>query len=91
MNKGELVKAVAERAGFTAKDTGVFYDALVATITETLKKGEKIQLVGFGNFEMKTVPAKEGINPQTKAKVKIPACKKPVVKFGKAYKDLFNA
>lgn len=91
MNKGEFVKAVAERAGFTAKDTGAFFEAFVATVTETLKKGDKIQLVGFGNFELKEVPAKEGINPQTKAKVKIPASKKPVLKFGKAYKDVFNA
>lgn len=91
MNKGEFVKAVSDRAGFTAKDTGVFFDAFVETLTETLKAGDKIQWAGFGTFELKEVAAKEGINPQTKAKVQIAACKKPVLKFGKAYKDAFNA
>ncbi len=90
MNKGELIKAMAEKAGFTNKDAAAAYDAFVATVTEALKKGEKVQLVGFGTMEVKDVPAKTGINPQTKAAVAIPACKKPVMKFGKAYKELFN-
>ena len=90
MNKGELIKAMAEKAGFTNKDAAVAYEAFVATVTEALKNGEKVQLVGFGTIEVKDVPAKTGINPQTKAAVEIPACKKPVMKFGKAYKDLFN-
>ncbi|MBE7086401.1 MAG: HU family DNA-binding protein [Clostridiales bacterium] len=90
MNKGELIKAIAEKAGFTNKDAAVAYDAFVATVTEALKAGEKVQLVGFGTFEVKDVPAKTGINPQTKAPVEIPACKKPVMKFGKAYKDMIN-
>ena len=90
MNKGELIKAIAEKAGFTNKDAAVAYDAFVATVTEALKAGEKVQLVGFGTFEVKDVPAKTGINPQTKVPVEIPACKKPVMKFGKAYKDMIN-
>ena len=91
MNKGELIKAMAEKAGFTNKDAAIAYDAFVATITEALKAGEKVQLVGFGTFEVKEIAAKTGINPQTKEKVEIAACKKPVMKFGKSYKDEFNA
>ena len=90
MNKGELIKAVAAKAGFTNKDAALAYEALVEVITETLQKGEKVQLVGLGTIEVKEVPAKTGINPQTKEKVEIAACKKPVMKFGKAYKELFN-
>ena len=90
MNKGELIKAIAEKAGFTQKDAAIAYDAFIATVTDALKAGEKVQLVGFGMFEVKDVPAKTGINPQTKEAVEIPACKKPVMKFGKAYKDIIN-
>ena len=90
MNKSELIKAVAEKAGFTNKDVAEVYEAIIETVTDTLKAGEKIQLVGFGTIEVKDVPAKTGINPQTKEKVAIAACKKPVMKFGKAYKELFN-
>ena len=85
MNKGELIKAMAAKAGFTVKDATIAYDAMIETMTEALKAGEKIQLVGFGTMEVKEVPAKTGINPQTKEKVAIAACKKPVMKFGKAY------
>lgn len=91
MNKGELIKAVAEKAGFSQKDAAAAYDAIVAVVTDALKAGEKVQLVGFGTFEVKDVPAKTGINPQTGASVQIAACKKPVMKFGKAYKDIINA
>ncbi len=90
MNKGELIKAIAEKAGFTQKDAAIAYDAFVASVTDALKAGEKVQLVGFGTFEVKDVPAKTGINPQTKESVQIAACKKPVMKFGKAYKELIN-
>ena len=90
MNKSELIKAMAEKAGFTNKDATAAYEAFVATVTDALKAGDKVQLVGFGTFEVKEISAKTGINPQTKEKVAIPACKKPVMKFGKAYKDLFN-
>jgi DNA-binding protein HU-beta len=90
MNKSELIKVMAEKAGFTNKDAATAYEAFVETVTEALKAGEKVQLVGFGTFEVKCVEAKTGINPQTKEKVEIAACKKPVMKFGKAYKELFN-
>ena len=90
MNKGELIKVMADKAGFTNKDAATAYEAFVTAVTEALKAGDKVQLAGFGSFEIKDVPAKEGINPKTKEKVAIPACKKPVMKFGKAYKDLFN-
>jgi DNA-binding protein HU-beta len=91
MNKSEFIKAIADKAGFTNKDATLAYDAFISTVTETLKAGDKIQLVGFGSFEVKDVPAKTGINPQTKEKVEIAASKKPVLKFGKAYKEIFNA
>ena len=90
MNKGELIKAMAEKAGFTNTDAAIAYDAFVAAVTDALKAGDKVQLVGFGTFEVKCVAAKTGINPQTKAPVQIAACKKPVMKFGKAYKELIN-
>ncbi len=90
MNKGELIKVMAEKAGFTNKDAAIAYDAFVAAVTEALKAGEKVQLVGFGTFEVKNVEAHEAFNPQTKETVSVAACKKPVMKFGKAYKDLIN-
>ena len=90
MNKGELIKAMADKAGFTNKDAAIAYEAFIDTVTEALKAGDKVQLVGFGTFEVKDVEAKTGINPRTGEKVAIPASKKPVMKFGKAYKDLIN-
>ena len=90
MNKGELIKVAANKAGFTVKQTAEVYEALLATVTEALKNGEKVQIVGLGTIEVKEVAAKTGINPKTKEAVEIPASKKPVMKFGKAYKDLFN-
>ena len=90
MNKGELIKAVAAKAGFSVKDAGIAYEAFLEVVTEALKNGEKVQLVGLGSIEVKEVPAKTGINPKTKEAVEIPACKKPVMKFGKAYKDIIN-
>ena len=90
MNKGELIKAIADKAGFTQKDAAAAYDALIEAVTEALKAGDKVQLVGFGTIEVKEVAAKTGINPQTKAPVEIPACKKPVMKFGKAFKAALN-
>ncbi len=90
MNKGELIKAMAEKTGFSQKDAAAAYEAFVCAVTEALKAGEKVQLVGFGTIEVKNVAAKTGINPQTKAPVQIAACKKPVMKFGKAYKEIIN-
>ena len=90
MNKGELIKAAAKKADFSVKDMTIAYDALLDSITEALKNGEKVQVVGLGTIEVKAVAAKTGINPKTKEAVEIPACKKPVMKFGKAYKDIIN-
>lgn len=90
MNKTEFIRAISDKAGITMKDIGIVYDAMVEVVEETLKAGEKIQLVGLGTVELKKVDAKTGINPRTKEAVKIPACKKPVLKFGDAFKAKFN-
>jgi len=87
MNKQELLRAVAEKAGMTIKDTGVFYEAFVETLKEEMKKGEKIALVGFGTFSAKKREARTAINPRTKAKVNVPATVVPTLKFGKAFKE----
>ena len=89
MNKNELVRAIPNKAGITLKDAAGALDSVVAAVTEGLKKGEKIQISGFGTFELKAKPAREGINPKTGAKIKIAASKIPTFKFGKAYKDSF--
>lgn len=89
MNKNDLVRAIANNAGLTLKEAGVALDSVVAAITEGLKNGEKIQISGFGTFEIKEKPAREGINPKTGEKIKIAASKIPAFKFGKAYKDSF--
>ncbi|MBR2903644.1 MAG: HU family DNA-binding protein [Clostridia bacterium] len=90
MNKGEFIKALADKARFSQKDATTAYDAFVDVLTKALQDGDKVSLAGFGTFEVKEVAAKTGINPQTMEKVEIAASKKPVLKFGKAYKDLFN-
>ncbi|MDR0849956.1 MAG: HU family DNA-binding protein [Christensenellaceae bacterium] len=87
MNKGEFVKALAESAGLTNKDAEVAYKAFVDVVTVALKKGETINLVGFGNFSVKQRAAKDGFNPLTKQKIKIPAKKVASFKFGKSFKD----
>ena len=91
MNKGELIKAIANKAGFSQKDATAAYDAFIASITDALKAGDKVQLVGFGTFEVRERAAREGLNPQTKEKVTIAACKAPAFKPGKALKDSVNA
>ncbi|MBO5884219.1 MAG: HU family DNA-binding protein, partial [Clostridia bacterium] len=78
MNKGEFIRAMADNAELTLKEATVAYDAFVGALTEALKRGEKVQLVGFGTFEVHQKAAREGINPQTKEKVQIPASKAPV-------------
>lgn len=88
MTKTELINAVAEKAELTKKDADKAVSAVIDTITESLAKGEKIQLVGFGAFEVRERAAKEGINPATKEKMNIPAKKVPAFKAGKALKDV---
>lgn len=87
MTKTDLVNLVAEKAEFSKKDADKAVSTVIAAITETLSKGEKIQLVGFGTFEVRDRKAKEGINPLTKAKLVVPAKKVPAFKAGKALKD----
>lgn len=87
MTKTELINAVAEKAELTKKDADKAVSAVIDTITESLAKGEKIQLVGFGTFEVRERAARTGINPQTKQTIEIAASKNPVFKAGKALKD----
>ncbi|MBO4897083.1 MAG: HU family DNA-binding protein [Clostridia bacterium] len=87
MNKGNLVAAVAKKADLSKKDAEAAVDAFFASIKEALKKGDKVAVMGFGSFEVKKRAAREGINPLTKAKIKIPATKVPGFKAGKALKD----
>ena len=91
MNKADLVAAVAEKAGFTKKDAEISINAVLETVTETLVKGEKVQLVGFGNFEVRERAGREGRNPRNPEEVvKIEASKAPVFKAGKSLKDAVN-
>ena len=90
MNKTELVAAIAENAEISKKDAEKAVKAFVEVITEELKKGEKVQLVGFGTFEVTSRAAREGRNPQTGNTMKSAACKAPKFKAGKALKDAVN-
>ena len=90
MNKVELVEAIATKAGITKKDAEAALKAFIDTVEGALKKGDKVQLVGFGTFEVSKRAAREGRNPQTGAAMKIPASKAPKFKAGKALKDMLN-
>ena len=87
MNKTELIAAVAEKTGLTKKDAERVVSATFETITASLQKGEKVQIFGFGNFEVKTREARVGRNPRTKETIEIPASKQPAFKAAKALKD----
>ncbi len=89
MNKTEFIREVAEKADLSKKQAEAAYDAMMETIVESLKGGEKIQLVGFGSFDLKEKPAREVYNPLTGKKQNIAASKVPSFKLGKAFKDLF--
>ena len=91
MNKTELVAAVADQAEISKKDAEKALAAFTAVVTDELKKGEKVQLVGFGTFEVSERAAREGRNPQTGETMKIEASKAPKFKAGKALKDMVNA
>lgn len=91
MNKAELVAAIAEKTELSKKDSEKALKAFIDVVTEELTKGEKIQLVGFGTFEVAERAAREGRNPQTGATMNIPASKAPKFKAGKALKDMLNA
>lgn len=87
MTKNDLVALIAEKTEFSKKDSEKALSAVVSAITETLVTGEKVQIVGFGTFEVRDRKAKEAINPSTKEKIQVPAKKAPVFKAGKALKD----
>ena len=91
MNKTEFISAIAEKAELSKKDAEKALKAFTGVVEEELKKGEKIQLVGFGTFEVSERAAREGRNPQTGETMKIEACKAPKFKAGKALKDAVNA
>lgn len=90
MNKSELVAAMAEKANVSKKAAEESLNAMLDVVKEAMAKGDKVQLVGFGSFEVRTRAARKGHNPQTKAEIKIPACKAPAFKAGKALKDVVN-
>ena len=87
MNKTELINAVSEKADLSKKDAEAAITAMVEAITQALTEGEKVQLVGFGSFEVKTRAARVGRNPRTGEEIPIEAAKLPVFKAGKALKD----
>ena len=91
MNKAELIAKIAEESKLTKKAAETALDAFMTTVEGALKKGEKVQLVGFGTFEVSERAAREGRNPQTGKTMKIEACKAPKFKAGKALKDAVNA
>ena len=91
VNKSELINALAEKTSFSKKDAEKALNAFVETINTALAKGEKVQLIGFGTFDVKKRPARTARNPRTGAEIKIKASKAPTFKAGKALKDKVNA
>jgi len=90
MNKTDLVASMAEKGELSKKDAEKALNAFIESVEETLAGGDKIQLVGFGTFEVRERAARKGRNPQTKEEIDIPASKAPVFKVGKGLKDLVN-
>ena len=90
MNKTQLIEAVAVKADIKKKDAEAAVNALTAVVADALKAGDKVQLVGFGTFGVKTRAAREGRNPKTGAKITIAASKTPAFTAGKALKDSIN-
>jgi DNA-binding protein HU-beta len=91
MNKADLVDLIAQKAELTKKEAGCALDAMMESISGSLISGEKVTLVGFGTFDVRERKARVGVNPQTKAKIKIPASKAPVFKAGKELKGKIAA
>lgn len=87
MNKKDLINVVAEKTGMTKKDSGLVVESVFDAIKETLSKGEKVQIIGFGTFEVRDRVARKGHNPQTGEEIDIPATRVPAFKAGKALKD----
>ena len=90
MNKGDLIAALAAKTNMTKKESEAALDGVLDVIAESLAKGDKVQLIGFGTFEAKKRPARVARNPRTGEAVKIEASKAPVFKAGKALKDAVN-
>lgn len=90
MNKSELVASMAQKVGSSKKSAEENLDTMIEIISEELKKGNKIQLIGFGSFETRKRAARKGRNPRTKEEIKIPASTVPAFKAGKALKDAVN-
>ena len=88
MTKADFVDKLAAKSGLTKKDAAAVCDAFVEVITDALKKGDDVQFTGFGKFYVQARDAREGINPQTKAKIKIPACDVPKFSAGAALKNV---
>ncbi|ABY91994.1 HU family DNA-binding protein [Thermoanaerobacter brockii subsp. lactiethylicus] len=91
MNKADLVAKIAEKSELTKKDAEKALNAFIEAVEEALKNGDKVQLVGFGTFEVRERAERKGRNPQTKEEITIPASKAPIFKAGKALKDLVNS
>lgn len=87
MNKAELINAVSEKSGLSKRDSELAVSAAIDVITDCLSQGDKVQLVGFGAFEVRERAQRKGRNPKTKEEIKIPASKVPAFKAGKALKD----
>jgi DNA-binding protein HU-beta len=90
LNKTELISEVAAKAGITKKDAEKVINAFCSTVESTLKSGDKVQLIGFGTFEVRNRQARKGRNPQTGVEIDIPATKVPAFKSGKALKDALD-
>ena len=91
MNRAQLVEAIAKEAGTSKKDTEAMLKAYINVVTKTVKKGDKVQLVGFGTFEQRKRAARKGKNPKTGETIKIPAAKVPAFKAGAAFKEAVAA
>ena len=87
MNKVELIAAVTEKTGMSKKDAEKAVSAVLESVVEAVSSGDKVQLVGFGTFEVRNREARTGRNPRTKEAIVIPASKQPVIKAGKSFKD----
>lgn len=90
MNKTELVDSIAEKSGLSKKDSEKALGALINSIEEALANNDKVQLVGFGSFEVKQRAARKGRNPQTMEEIDIPESKVPAFKAGKDFRDILN-
>lgn len=90
MNKADLVTSMAEKSDLSKKDAEKALNAFVESVEDALVKGDKVQLVGFGSFEVRQRAARKGRNPQTKKEITIKAAKAPIFRVGKALKDMVN-